>query len=218
MNKFLLFFIGLFFFLPATSFAQTPPPAPKQEFSKAEVTQILTEGEQFIDSNHKNPYQTVKVKILDGKQKGKEIPIDHGKTTTIREHLKVQIGEKVVLLKLTTPRGDQYQIVDKYRLDKLVPLLILFFVLILILSRLKGLGSIVGLFVSLLVIVQFIIPQILAGQDPLLVSIGGSLLIMVTTIYLAHGFSRKTHIAMVSTFISLLLTGVLAYLFVDGTS
>jgi uncharacterized membrane protein len=76
-------------------------------------------------------------------------------------------------------------------------------------------GSIVGLAVSLSVIMFFIVPQILAGQDPLFISIVGSLFIMTVTIYLAHGFSRKTHIALASTFLSLSLTGFLAYFFVD---
>src|SRR6185369_14653384 len=138
-----------------------------------------------------------------------------GKGTTIRESQKVRVGEKVVILKTVTPTGAVYQIVDQYRLDSLLPLIIFFFVLILILSRLKGLGSIAGLFVSLLVITQFIVPQILAGRDALVVSIFGSFFIMITTIYLAHGFSRKTHVAVVATCIALIVTGFLGYFFVD---
>ncbi len=200
------------FAFPAISFAQTPP---SQEILKAEVIKIVDEGVQFVDEQHQNPYQTVVIKLLDGKAKGHEITVEHGKSTTIRENQKVSVGEKVVILKIQTPKGDQYQIVDKYRLDKILPLLIFFFALILILSRLKGLGSIAGLFISLLVITQFIVPQILAGKDALFISIIGSLFIMITTIYLAHGFSRKTHIAVASTFIALILTGFLGYFFVD---
>jgi uncharacterized membrane protein len=215
-NKFFIFFLGFIFFfscLPSLSFAQSPPPpAPKQELFKAEVITIQATGVQYIDQTHKNPYQTVKVKILDGEQKNQEIVIDHGKTTTIRDHQKVAVGEKIVLLKLQTPKGDQYQIVDKYRLDTVFPLILLFFVLVLVLSRWKGLGAIFGLLVSIGVIVGFIVPQILNGYDPLLVSIGGSFFIMLTTIYLAHGFSRKTHIALAGTFISLALTGIFAYI------
>src|SRR6185369_785025 len=141
--------ILFFFLLPVKSFAQTPPP---QEIDKAEVTQIITEGETFVEGGPAQPYQIVGVTFLDGPNKGKKITINHGKGTTIRESQKVTVGEKVVILKTVTPTGAVYQIVDQYRLDSLLPLIIFFFVLILILSRLKGLGSIAGLFISLLVI------------------------------------------------------------------
>jgi uncharacterized membrane protein len=211
-----IFFLTLVLFLfvfPGITFAQASPPP--EEFYKAEVIKIITSGETFIDEGKSQPYQTVQLKILDGKEKGKEITVDHGKMTSISEEQKVSIGEKVVLLKLPTPKGFAYQIIDRYRLNTLMPILLFFFVLVLVLSRWKGLGSIVGLGISLSVIMFFIVPQILAGRDPLLISIIGSFFIMTTTIYLAHGFSRKTHIALASTFLSLSLTGFLAYFFVD---
>lgn len=215
--KISLGFLFLFLFIaPTFLFAQSTQP--KEELFKAQVIKILATGEQYVDEQHKNPYQTVQVTILDGSEKGKTLTIKHGEQSTIRENQKVAVGEKVVILKLPTPKGDQYQIVDKYRLDALLPIVGIFFLLVLLLSRLKGLGSIVGLGVSLLVIIQFIVPQILAGHDPLVISILGSLCIMSVTIYLAHGFSRKTHIALVSTALSLILTGSLAYLFVDIVS
>lgn len=214
--KFKVFVAGIIFFLlffPSLAFAQEPPPP--EEFYKAEVTKILTSGETFVEEGKNQPYQTVLLKILDGKDKGKEVTVDHGKMTTISEEQKVSVGEKVVLLKLPTPGGVQYQIIDRYRLNTLLPIIMFFFVLVLILSRWKGLGAMVGLVVSLAVIMLFIVPQILAGRDPLFISIVGSFVIMTVTIYLAHGFSRKTHIALASTFFSLSLTGLLAYLFVD---
>lgn len=215
LNNWKVFLIALVFFFisPPLGFAQQSPPP--EEFYKAEVTKIITNGETFIEEGKTQPYQTVQVKILDGKEKGKELTVDHGKMTTITEDQKVTVGEKVVLLKMPTPKGFQYQIIDRYRLDTLLPILIFFFVLVLVLSRWKGVGAIAGLIVSLCVILFFIVPQILAGRDPLIISIIGSLFIMTVTIYLAHGFSRKTHIALFSTFISLVLTGSLAYLFVE---
>lgn len=216
LYKFKVFLIGfiLFFFLfPSLCHAQEFPPP--EEFYKAEVVEIVTSGETFIDENKTQPYQIVKLKIVDGKEKDKDVTLDHGKMTTISKEQLVSVGEKVVLLKLPTPEGFSYQIIDRYRLPTLLPILFFFFVLVLALSRWKGLGSIAGLALSIAVIMLFIVPQILAGRDPLFISIIGSLFIMTVTIYLAHGFSRKTHIALFATFLSLLLTGFLSYFFVD---
>ncbi len=210
--SFVLF--AFLFLLPAGAFAQQPP---QQEILKAEVTKIVTEGEIIPPYGKTQQYQTVQITLLDGNDKGKTITIDHGKMTTLREQEKVTLGEKIVVAKMSTPGGTQYQIVDKYRLDTLLPILFIFFALILAMSRLKGLGAILGLFISLGVILLFIVPQILAGHDPVVISIIGACIIMATTIYLAHGFSRKTHIALASTAISLVLTGLLAALFVNIT-
>ena len=208
----LLSFLFVFFFFPPLVSAQEQV---SETFYKAQVNEIVTEGETFVENDQPLPYQTVKLSVLDGDKKGTEITVDHGKVSTIRNDQKVAVGEKVVVLALPTPNGLQYQIIDRYRLDSLIPILLFFFVLVLALSRWKGLGSIVGLIVSISVILLFIVPQILAGRDPLFISIIGSLFIMATTLYLAHGFSRKTHIALFSTFVSLILTGILAYLFVN---
>jgi len=58
------------------------------------------------------------------------------------------------------------------------------------LNRWKGLGSIIGLAVSLFVIIGFIVRKFLAGQDPFWTIIVGAMVIMVITMYLAHGFTK----------------------------
>jgi uncharacterized membrane protein len=55
-----------------------------------------------------------------------------------------------------------------------------------------------------------VIPGILSGYSPLWISIWGSLAILTTTIYVAHGINYKATIALAGTALSLLLTGLLA--------
>ena len=76
-----IFFLGTI----SPSFAQTSPP---QELYKAEVTEIISEGETFVEGHKSLPYQIVTVKILDGSQKDKQFTVEHGKTTSIRENQK----------------------------------------------------------------------------------------------------------------------------------
>src|SRR5258706_5720772 len=94
-------------------------------------------------------------------------------------------------------------------------MILFFFLAVILLSKWQGFGSILGMVVSLGIIIQYITPQSLAGGDPLFISIVGCLMIMVTTIYLAHGLSKKTTIALVATFLSLLATGLFSILFVQ---
>lgn len=183
---------------------------PVQDYQKAKVLKIVEEGQKEIFEQVR-PYQLVEVKIIDGKKQGQIYTINHGDRINLKDYQKVSTGDTVVLY-----RGgfngqiDDFQIIDKYRLDNLSFFIILFFILVLAVSRLKGLGSILGLIISFLIIIKFIVPQILAGSDPVLITIIGSSAIMLITIYLSHGFSFKTTIALFSTIVTLIITGLIS--------
>ena len=193
---------------------QAAPPAPKEEVLKAQVTNIIEEGEREV-AGKKHPYQRVQLRILDGTDRNKEITVNHGEQINLLPRQKVAVGEKIVLLKMMSPGRTSFQIVDKYRLDILWYILGVFFLLVVGLNRWKGLGSIVGLALSLAVIMGFIVPQILAGRDPFTIIILGSIFILITTMYLSHGFYKSTHIALVATIAALLCSGLLAVFFVE---
>ena len=59
--------------------------------------------------------------------------------------------------------------------------------------------------------------MILQGHSPVLVAILGSVLIIPLTFYPSHGVNRKTNIAIVSTFLTLVIAGLLASFFSDFT-
>ncbi|MGH2747108.1 MAG: YibE/F family protein [Actinomycetota bacterium] len=113
------------------------------------------------------------------------------------------------------PEAQAYYFVD-YRRD--VPLLFLgaiFAAMVVALSRLKGLSALLGLGISLAVLVWFVLPAILEGSSPLAVAIVGAAAIMFVTLYMAHGISARTTTAVLGTLVSLTLTGVLAFVFVE---
>lgn len=220
MNKFLLVLCSLIIsvlFIVSPASAQTNSEPPKQELYKAEVIKIEKEGINTV-AGYKNPYQIVQVQFIDGPENGKKIFINHGGRFTIKAEQKVRVNDTVIVTELSNGKQTTYQIIDTYRLDSLRYVLGLFVVVVFLLGKWKGLGALIGMTVSLLVILLFIVPQILTGRDPLLISIIGSLFIMLVTIYLAHGFSKQTTVALVATFISLVLTALLAVFFVDFVS
>ncbi len=210
---FLPFLLLLFLFPPLAS-AQSAPQT-SQSYMRGTVTAVTKQGTRTY-GEIKNLFQQVSVKITSGRERGKTVSFENGGMLSISRDQLVHPGDKVILSKLTDPAGHtQYVIYDQYRLPTLLMIIGLFFVLVFIFSGLRGFGATLGLLISLLTIAVFIIPQILAGHDPLTVSITGALFIMITSIYLAHGFSKRTTIAVTATFISLILTGVLAVIFVN---
>jgi uncharacterized membrane protein len=92
---------------------------------------------------------------------------------------------------------------------------VLFVLLVLAVGRSKGARSLTGTLFSLIVILGFIVPQILAGRDPVFVSVAGSVLLLAVSNYLVYGWNPKAHAALAGMSISLILTGLLAWLFVE---
>ncbi len=90
-------------------------------------------------------------------------------------------------------------------------------VAILLISRWKGLRSLLSMAFSLWVIISYIIPHILAGEDPVRVSIIGSAILLGVTLYLTYGWNLKTHSAVLGMVFVLVITGTLAYIFVVFT-
>lgn len=91
----------------------------------------------------------------------------------------------------------------------------LFAIVVVALSRLKGVAALVGLAISLLILTRFVLPAILEGSNPVIVVVAGGALIMFVTLYLAHGMNALTSTALLGTLVSLILTGLLAFLFVE---
>ncbi len=111
--------------------------------------------------------------------------------------------------------SEYFYVMDYYRSDSILKLFIVFVILAMLVAGWKGISSIVGMGLSFVVIFKFILPKILAGADPIFVSVLGTCLIIPISFYLSHGFCKKTTVAIAGTIISLILTGVLAGIFVN---
>jgi uncharacterized membrane protein len=85
-----------------------------------------------------------------------------------------------------------------------------FVAMVLLTGRLVGAMSLLGLAASMLVLLRFVVPGILSGHNPVLISVLGAIAIMATTLFLSHGVSRKSGVALAGTAISLVLTALLA--------
>ncbi|MBI4096841.1 MAG: YibE/F family protein [Candidatus Levybacteria bacterium] len=215
----LLFLVPVLFFLFASpvlaqntkSQALTPI---QQGYLKAKVIKIEKMG-KMQTGNTTNAFQTVTVRLLDGPDKDKQATAENGGMFTITEEKKVRPGDTVILSKLQNPdKKTVYRVADLYRLPSIVTIILGFFVLVTLIAGKKGIGAILGMIISLVIIIYFIVPHILSGQNPLFISIVGAIAILGLTMFLSHGFSRATLVALSSTVLSLVLCGIFGALFV----
>lgn len=156
----------------------------------------------------------VTVQVTSGKDAGKSVR----QTLTPDQTAVYSVGEKVVLnYSPTAPAALQYSISDADRSFPLAVLAGIFALAVVLVGRLRGLAALVALAISFGVLSLFVLPAILKGEDPLRVAVIGGGAIMFLALYLCHGLSARTSVAVIGTLSSLALIGVLGQVFIGLT-
>ncbi|GHF67411.1 putative membrane protein [Amycolatopsis bartoniae] len=181
----------------------------------------LAPGQVHVGDGRPDPDQkpclTVDVALSDGAAAGSSVelvvPVE---PSTPR----FAANDKVVLAYNNGDPKDpsSYQIVDFQRGLPLAVLAALFAVAVVLLGRWRGVAALGALVLSFVVLVLFVLPAILAGENPLLVAIVGAGVIMFVALYVTHGVSARTSVAVLGTLASLVLIGVLSVIFSVASS
>ena len=181
---------------------------------KAEVTQIIEAGEVDL-GGFTQQYQIARVTLLEGEYAGIPMEIDYGKRQVRSDDYLLKPGDKIIVTISKTPDNviNAY-FVDYVRTTPILWLTLIFAIAIILISQWKGIRAMLSMAFSLYIIIGYIIPHILAGDDPLAVSIVGSIMLLGVSLYLTYGWTLKTHAAVISMVFVLLITGTLAGLFV----
>lgn len=110
-------------------------------------------------------------------------------------------GDRVTVLRLPAAQGQPvtYLYSDTERGLPLTLLAVGFVLAVLVVARLRGLLALLGLGLSLVVVVEFLLPALLVGRPPLLVGVVASAAIVFAVLYLAHGVSVRTTTALLGT-------------------
>ncbi|MET9792646.1 YibE/F family protein [Streptomyces canus] len=124
-------------------------------------------------------------------------------------------GQKVVVAyEPSAPRDLQYSVADVNRRLPMGLLAGIFALAVVIVGRMRGVMALVALAISFLLLNFFVLPAILQGSNPLLVAVVGSSAIMLIALYMCHGLSARTSVAVLGTLISLILIGILGSQFI----
>ncbi len=212
--------VAIFVLLAAISSRSTPGSTPSElaagesETLRAQVAQVLEQG-MVEQGGFEQPYQILRLRITEGPARGQEVTVEHGFLGFTNESRMFRSGDRVLLDHTrTVDGGDFYLITDFVRTGPLVWLTLFFVAATILLSGWQGARSILGMGISLVIIVAFIVPQILNGGNPVTTAIVGSVVMMGISLYLVYGWKAKTHVAVAGLFASLVFAGLLAVWFV----
>ena len=105
-----------------------------------------------------------------------------------------------------------YQYADSQRRTFLWVLLIAFAAAVILLGHWRGVAALTGLALSLIVVVVWLIPSLLDGNPPAWVALVGAAAVGYVALYVSHGFTRTSTIALLGTVGALALTTALSVL------
>ncbi len=191
----------------------------KQIYKNAEgvKARVITTNESTVYQAGllKQGSQTCTLEILQGSFKGKQVEGVNLLTGKLEMDKLYKQGDKAYVL---LEKDDNNQIVyvnmiDYYRLDSEVFLMGLFVMSLLIFAGRTGARTILSFAFSLLCIWKVLIPSLLKGYHPMLVSLCIGITMAVVTLLLVGGFTKKAYCAILGTISASLLTCVIAILF-----
>lgn len=213
IKRFLLVAVALF--LPAhLAFADNTTELRLEDYQPEYLIVTLTTDGQSTVREIAGIIETTTVykgTISKGDKRGVSVEVVQSDLFASHRALTIAKGDKVVVITSLGADGmTDYQLVDAYRLPSLWWLAGVFFALAIAFGGWRGLTSVLGLTASALVIVLYIVPRIVAGADALWVSLIGGLLIATVSLFLAHGFNKRTGVAYAGTILTLLLSSLLA--------
>ena len=157
-------------------------------------------------------YQTLLAKVITGP--------DAGKTVTVQnDYLGLKKGQEFYMTHIIDPDDgiDAYNVTDPYRLPTVFAWVGLFLLITVLFGGWRGIRGLLSLAISIAAIVYVLLPGILHGYSPILLSMGICSAIVLIGSYVTHGFNRTTTAAVFGMIITIIITSGLAYAAVHTT-
>ena len=163
--------------------------------------------------------QLVEVTLTTGEETGDTASIevdDQGESFFPRQDVEVTFvddGTPIAVIPATVQ--NQYQFSDLQRTPILLAVLVVFAVSVIALGRWRGVAALAGLGATIVIVLLWLLPAILDGRPPLWVALVGACAVAYVALYISHGFSLMTTVALLGTISALVLTTVLSQLTVS---
>ncbi len=198
----------VFLLIPFCTFGQEVHQELK-ETVRAEVLEVVSEESRDIIGTDTNAVvQEIRVQILQGEKQGEVAAFEN-------DLIQVEVGDSIYVNRLETIDGiEYYTFKDADRHFALITLGILFAGVLILFSGFHGVRALIGLGASIGIIFVVLVPLLLNGYPPVLVSIVVACPMLAITLFTTHGLKSRSVIAFLGTMGAIVVTGGIATLWV----
>jgi len=221
----LIFIISTFYLIPVFSeteqdkereaYYEELVEEPQYEIIRAKIIAVpldeTNETRKDVSLQSDRRMQHLKIEVLNGIHKGETYTVQNLIEMVNPYKLIFKEGDSILLRMTEDDNGkiNFLKIYDRIR-DKYVYISIaLLLALLAIIGGKNGIKSIISLIFTGFVVIQILIPLILKGNSPVLVSVFVSILTSIVTIALIVGINKKGYSALLGTISGLIVSGLM---------
>ena len=192
------------------------------ELFKGKIVEIVSDETIETETSggiYTQRMQVAAVELLDKGRKGEIIEITNYIDEIMAYTIEVNKGDDVYIFFETDEAGNELAAhIHEFRRDKDIYFLIgLFVVLMIILGGVQGIKSLVTLGLTI-VGIYYMLTGIVAGGDPIFLSIVIAFVITLVTMFLVAGFNYKALSAIAGTFGGVIIAGVIALIVSESSN
>jgi len=183
---------------PQATVLTVQPPCPQPALNPSGSS----DGTPFTPSAPIAACGKVAARMVSGPDRGKVVQVDVPREVTLSG---VTHGDRLQLMR-TPPApqiGPSYSFAAVERTTTLWIMAAAFVLVLLLVARVRGLLALAGLAFAGMVLIRFMIPSLLAGHSGIAVALVGSAAIMFVILYLAHGPTMRTSVALAGTLVGI---------------
>ncbi|EXJ23175.1 Integral membrane protein [Alkalibacterium sp. AK22] len=186
-------------------------PSDPDEIERARVIEVIDGGTQEAEESFFDDVQTVRIEMLSGDQSGEELEAIHTLIGNQGSDFIVEPGDRVLVSAIDIGGETEVHIIEYERDMYIYTVLGLFIVLLILLGGKKGIKTIFTLAFTLLLLIGVLIPGLLAGYSPVLLTVLISIAVTVVTILTVGGVNVKSASAIIGVLGGVLISGLIAY-------
>jgi len=159
-------------------------------------------------------YQHLYVRILNGSHKGEEYALRNTIEMVNPYKLIFNKGDKMYIYLFENDNGKvgNIHIYERIRDTAIIWLIVAFLALLVIIGGMKGFKAVVTLVFTVVVISFIMLPLILRGYNPLLITVGAVSVTTTFSLVVISGWNRKTRTAILGTVGGVLIAAVVAWI------
>ncbi|SES28175.1 YibE/F family protein [Salisediminibacterium halotolerans] len=210
---FFTLWIAIMLLIPAQALAAAPgmdpaEPVPESEDRKSEtvrgeIVELMTDTPQV---------QEMRVEITQGEFEGEIITTEHRLSGNPAQDFYFAEGERVLVWIESEDGVIERTLVRELTRDHYLGYLAAFFIFSLVLiGGIKGVKTILSLGLTAFLVIQVLIPFILAGFPPITITIIVASLITASSVLIISGWNRKSVAAIIGTIGGVIIAGILAW-------
>lgn len=214
MKKYLLLILLLLttVILMGSSPSGTNAPLPEEyvrNLYKARVTELLSR----VEHTDGTIVEVANIEILNRDKKGQTAQITNTRTGDSRYDFVLNAGTLISVNLIEENGTEAFYLIGYERTNYVLQIALIFLIGLALLGGKKGLKAILSLAIVIMLIVAVLVPLLLKGYSPILLSILVCILSTLITLIIISGFNKKSFSAIIGTTGGLIIGGFIAYLY-----